>query len=414
MCAVRRSSIFGVFGAFGAGLVLLAGCGSDPGNTDVKAPTVSTPKAPDDPAPADLPTGSGVGGVKLVKIGDFEEPLYVTQPPGEDRDLFVVERAGRIKVIRDGEVLPVPFLDIGGEVATDFNEQGLLSMAFSPDYRRSGLFYVYYTDTSGDVKIVEYSRSDSEQPLANPESARELLGIEHSENDNHNGGLLAFGPDGGLYAGIGDGGAAGDPKRNAQNLSVLLGKILRIDPSPQGGKPYGIPEDNPFVDRSGARPEIFEYGLRNPWRFSFDPFNDALTIGDVGQDEFEEIDYLPSAEQAGANLGWSAFEGDARFNDDERAQGAVPPIFTYGREEGCSITGGYVVADPELRTLYRRYVYGDFCVGELRSLVPGLPKASGDKALGQTVPGLSSFGVDNAGHVYATSLSGPVFRLSPG
>jgi len=411
MNAVRRNSLLG---AAGACLVLLAGCGSDPGNTDVKAPTVSTPKPSDDTRPADLPIGSGVGGVKLTKIGDFEEPVYVTQPPGDDRDLFVVERAGRIKVVRDGQVLPVPFLDIGGEVATDFNEQGLLSMAFSPDYGKSGLFFVYYTDTNGDVKIVEYSRSDSKQPLANPESGRELLGIEHSENDNHNGGLLAFGPDGTLYAGIGDGGAAGDPERNAQNLSVLLGKLLRIDPRPSGGKPYGVPKDNPFVGKSGARPEIFEYGLRNPWRFSFDPFNRALTIGDVGQDEFEEIDYLPRSEQSGANLGWSAFEGDARFNDDEQAPGAVPPIFTYGRDAGCSITGGYVVADPSLRTLYRRYIYGDFCAGELRSLIPGLPKARDDKALGVPVSGLSSFGVDNAGHVYVTSLTGPVFRLSPG
>jgi glucose/arabinose dehydrogenase len=411
--ALKRSPIFAVFAALGASLMLLAGCGSDPGNTDVKAPTVETPKPPDEAPPEDLPTGSGAGGVKLTKVGDFDEPVYVTQPPGNDRDLFVVERKGRIRVVRDGKPLPVPFLDISGEVATGFNEQGLLSMAFPPDYESSGLFYVYYTDTNGDIKIAEYRRADSEQPLADPESRRELLGIEHSANDNHNGGLLLFGPDGALYAGTGDGGGAGDPERNAQDLSSLLGKILRIDPAARGGKPYGIPEDNPFLGRSGARPEIFEYGLRNPWRFSFDPFNDALLIGDVGQENLEEVDYLPRGKQAGANLGWSAFEGTARYNDDVKAPGAVAPIFTYGREGGCSITGGFVVADPELPTLYRRYLYGDFCAGQLRSLVPGLPKARDDRELGVPVPGLSSFGVDVAGHVYATSLSGPVFRLSP-
>jgi hypothetical protein len=237
--------------------------------------------------------------------------------------------------------------------------------------------------------------------------------IEHSENDNHNGGLLLFGPDRDLYIGLGDGGAGGDPDRNGQSLSTLLGKILRIDPRAQDGKPYGIPEDNPFVGRSGAKPEIFAYGLRNPWRFSFDSQNDALLIGDVGQDRFEEVDYLPRSAQPGANLGWSAFEGPARFNDDQQAPGAVQPVLSYGREDGCSITGGYVVRDRALTSLYGRYLYADYCVGEMHSFTPAAGKVSDDRPLGETVPGLSSFGVDNAGHVYATSFEGPVYRIDP-
>ncbi len=395
-------------------LLLAAGCGSsDPGNTDVKAPTVTAPSTTTQAPQPNQPTGNGNGGVKLTKVGDFEEPLYVTQPPGDDQDLFVVQRGGQIRVVRDGKTLPAPFLDVGNKITTGFNEQGLLSMAFAPDYQKSGRFYVYYTDTNGDIKVVEYRRSAGDPLKADPASARQLLGIEHSANDNHNGGLLLFGLDGSLYIGVGDGGAAGDPQRNGQNLGVLLGKILRIDPRPSGGKPYGVPKDNPFVGRSGARPEIFDYGLRNPWRFSFDPVSGSMLIADVGQDRFEEVDDLPRGKHAGANLGWSAFEGDARFNEDQKAPGAVAPILTYGRDRGCSITGGYVVRDPDLTTLYGRYVYGDFCIGKLYSFVPSLPKAADDKPLGPTVPALSSFGVDNAGHVYAVSLEGAVYRLDP-
>jgi glucose/arabinose dehydrogenase len=393
---------------------LVAGCGSDPGNTDVKAPTVPTQpsKQPEQPK---LPTGSGTGGVKLSKVGDFDEPVYVTQPPGERGPagrLFVVERGGTIRFVSQGKVIPTPYLDVSSRIATGFEEQGLLSMAFAPDFKQSGRFYVDYTDSAGDIRVVEYREADS--GLADPDSARLVLGVEHSENDNHNGGLLLFGPDRSLYIGVGDGGAAGDPHRNGQSLSTLLGKILRIHPLPSGGKPYGIPKDNPFVGRPGDRPEIFDYGLRNPWRFSFDPVTGALLIGDVGQDQFEEVDDLPRGKQAGANLGWSAFEGDARFNEDQKAPGAVRPILTYGRDRGCSITGGYVVRDPALATLYGRYIYGDFCLGELRSLIPAIPKAKDDKALGVSVPGLSSFGEDSAGHIYATSLQGPVYRLAPG
>ena len=390
---------------------LLVGCGSGGGSTTAKVPA---PPAHQGKAPANLPTGDGNGGVTLTKLGDFDEPLYVTQPRGESADLFVVQRTGAIRVIHDGTVQPQPFLDVSARITSAGTEQGLLSMAFAPDYAKSGRFYVDYTDTNGDTRVVEYRRSAGNPLRADPGSAREVLGVKQPF-ENHNGGLVLFGPDGDLYIGLGDGGAEGDPQRNGQNLGTLLGKILRIDPLQQGGKPYGIPKGNPFVGRAGARPEIFEYGLRNPWRFSFDPFNRALAIGDVGQNEFEEVDYLPRGRAAGANLGWSAFEGYARFNSDQSAAGAVPPIFVYSHSGGgCSITGGYVVRDRRLPTLYRRYLYGDFCLGELHSLIPALPKARDDKPLGLKVPALSSFGEDSAGHVYVTSLSGPVYRLDPG
>jgi hypothetical protein len=224
-----------------------------------------------------------------------------------------------------------------------------------------------------------------------------------------------FGPDNLLYVGLGDGGSEGDPDRTGQDLGTLLGKILRIDPRQRGGHPYSVPPSNPFVDQQGARPEIYSYGLRNPWRFSFDRLTGALAIGDVGQSAWEEIDLVPRGAGRGANFGWSAFEGFARFNDDQSAPNAVPPVLVYSHDEGgCSVTGGYVVRDRLLASLYGRYLYGDYCLGDLRSFpaVPD-PRASDDRALGPRVPSLSSFGQDNAGHIYATSLDGPVYRLVP-
>ena len=401
---MRRNSNLG---AFGVCLAMLAGCGGDDTTSETPAPP---PKDGGGGAPS---VGNGNGGVELIEVGSFSEPVYITQPSAERNALFVIERGGAIRVIQDGETLSEPFLDIGQEISTAGTEQGLLSMAFAPDYESSGLFYVYYTDPAGDVQIVEYQRSADDPLRADPGSARKLLTIEHSEYENHNGGLLLFGPDKMLYAGVGDGGGGGDQDRRGQDLGTLLAKMLRIDPSPRGGKPYGIPKDNPFVGQAGARPEIFEYGLRNPWRFSFDSENDALLIGDVGQDQFEEVDYVPRAEQAGANLGWSAFEGKARYNEDQQAPEAIAPILTYGREGGCSITGGYVVRDPDLTSIYGRYVYGDFCEGRLRSFIPSASNAKDDKDLGVSVGGLSSFGEDSSGQVYVTSFEGPVYRIDP-
>jgi glucose/arabinose dehydrogenase len=387
---------------------LVAGCGGGDDDETTAAVTAETVEATET-AETTQQIGSGEGGVALQKVGEFDEPTYVAQAPGGN-DLYVVERSGRLRIVRDGETLEQPALDLSAEVSDEGQEQGMLSVAFDPDFATSRLLYVYFTGSDQDQHVVEFrAREDG---IVEEGSRRDVLRMDDFAS-NHNGGLLLFGPDGHLYIGTGDGGIADDPERNGQDLGSLLGKLLRIDPRPSGGQPYGIPPDNPFVGRAGARPEVYSYGLRNPWRFSFDRENQALTIADVGQNSLEEVDYTPAGRARGANFGWSAFEGTERFNEDQTAPGAVPPVLTYGREGGCSITGGYVVRDPSLPSLAGRYVYGDFCAGELRSFVPAVGGARGDRPLGVEVSSLSSFGEDGAGHIYATSLDGPVFRLVP-
>jgi glucose/arabinose dehydrogenase len=324
----------------------------------------------------------------------------------------VVEQTGLVQVLTDGEREASPFIDLSGQVSC-CGEQGLLSIAFDPRYEDSGLAYVDYTDRDGDTRVVEYRRSSDDPLTLDPASRRVVLRVDQPFA-NHNGGLLMFGPDDLLYIGLGDGGSANDPDRNGQDLGVLLGKILRIDPRPAGGRAYSIPASNPFTGQEGARAEVYSYGLRNPWRFSFDRLTGALSIGDVGQVQFEEVDLVPRGAGSGTNFGWSAYEGFERFNDDQSADDAVPPVLVYGHDEGCSVTGGYVVRDRSLPSLYGRYLYGDYCAGELRSF-PSQPgrRASDDRALDLNVPSLSSFGEDNAGHLYATSLDGPVYRLAP-
>jgi glucose/arabinose dehydrogenase len=348
--------------------------------------------------------------VELTEIGEFDSPLYVTQPPGDNDDLYVVEQGGRvIRVTPDGATST--FLDISSDV-TAGGEQGLLSIAFAPDFDDTGLLYADYTNTEGDTRVVEYHSSD-EGRTADPSTARELLAVDQPY-ENHNGGLLEFGLDDRLYVGLGDGGSAGDPERRGLDLSTPLGKILRIDPTAQDGSEYGIPPDNPFTGHDGARPEIYSYGLRNPWRFSFDRPSGSLVIADVGQESQEEVDVIDAGKASGANFGWSAFEGDARFNDDQPADGAIAPDVVLSHGDGfCSITGGYVVRDRRLTTLYGRYVYGDFCRPELRSFDPAGGTAGDDHDIGVSVPNLSSFGTDDDGHVYATSITGPVYRLDP-
>jgi glucose/arabinose dehydrogenase len=350
--------------------------------------------------------------VRLTKLGDFDHPLYVTQAPGDRRDLFVVEETGRARVLTPQGTSSTPFLDLHDEVSC-CGEQGLLSIAFAPDYGRSGLVYADYTNRAGDTRVVEYHRSSDDPLTVDPSSRRVVLRVVQPF-PNHNGGLLMFGPDGLLYIGLGDGGSEGDPDRNGQSLATLLGKILRIDPRAHGGRPYSVPASNPFTNRAGARPEIYSYGLRNPWRFSFDRLTGDLSIGDVGQDRFEEVDLVGRGQGRGANFGWSAFEGFARFNQDQSAPNAVPPVLVYSHDNGCSVTGGYVVRDASLKSLYGRYLYGDYCAGQLRSF-PAIPgkRATDDRPLGLEVPSLSSFGEDDAGHIYATSLDGPVYRLDP-
>jgi glucose/arabinose dehydrogenase len=358
------------------------------------------------------PVRAAATGVKLKRIGTFSAPTYVTAPRGDTHRLFVVERAGRIRIVKDGKKLGTPFLDISSNVRTDV-ERGLLSMAFAPDYAKSGRFYIYFTDNTGDIHIQEGRRSSGNPDIA-AGSRRNLLTIGHREFPNHDGGQLQYGPDNRLYAGIGDGGSGGDPHNHGQSLNTRLGKLLRIDPrAPSGGRPYGV-KGNPFAGRSGAFPEIWAYGLRNPWRFSFDRSTGDLVIADVGQDTEEEVDFARRGTGRGANYGWNVFEGRRRFRSGS-APGAVKPRVVHDHSAGyCSIVGGYVVRDKSLGSLYGRYVYGDFCKSPLRSVKLGRKSgASGDKTIGVSVGSLVSFGEDARGRVYAVSLDGGVFRLVP-
>lgn len=394
--------------AVSAGLVL--GCGgSDSGSAARATATASATQAPAEATAT--PGAAARKGVRLVRIGRFDEPVFVTAPPADRSVQFVVERAGRIMVVRGGRKLDAPFLDISSQVESGYQEQGLLSMAFAPDYASSGRFYVYFTGNDGDQRVVEYRRASADR--ADAGSARLVLQMADSE-PNHNGGLLLFGPGGHLYIGTGDGGGGGDrhgARGNAQNLGSLLGKILRIDPRASGGRAYSVSRSNPFVGRSGARGEIYSYGLRNPWRFSFDRRTRDLAIGDVGQNEVEEIDFVRSGR--GKNFGWRPFEGRSRYTPGETAPGHVRPVIQRFHSSGnCSITGGVVVRDRAVPALYGRYVFGDFCRGrvETAKLRPG--RASAQRTTRLLVPSLSSFGEDARGRVYATSLDGPVYRLA--
>jgi glucose/arabinose dehydrogenase len=364
---------------------------------------------------ADTATPSAKRGVGLKSIGSFDAPVYVTSAPGFPKLLFVVEQPGRIVVLKGGRRAGT-FLDLRGLVNYG-GERGLLSIAFPPDYARSKRFYIYYTNSDGSIQIDEF-RSRSATRAASG-SRRPVITIPHPVNSNHNGGQLQF-LGNLLYFGTGDGGSGGDPPNNAQNKDVLLGKLLRVDPRASGGKPYTVPASNPFVGEPG-RDEIFSYGLRNPFRFSFDTSHGTprIAIGDVGQSQVEELDYTTVGKASGANFGWDAFEGFGEYTDENSGTpdpgGTVKPIFAYPHSRGgsCSIIGGYVVRDRRLAGMRGRYVYADLCEGQLRSLVPHLKRASDDRRLGLQVSSPSSFGEDQRHRLYVTSLEGPVYRLVP-
>jgi glucose/arabinose dehydrogenase len=353
--------------------------------------------------------------IKLKRIGKFSQPVYVEDAPGTG-GIFVVEKGGRIKLLQGGRERL--FLNISGLVQAG-GEQGLLSVAFPPDYATTRLFYVYFTNNQGNQTIAEV-RASADGLNADAGTLRQVLEVPHPNHTNHDGGQLQFGPDGLLYIGTGDGGGAGDGPDNAQSTNSLLGKILRIDPRVQGTQPYTSPPTNPFISDPG-RDEIYALGLRNPFRFSFDltssPGTPRMVIGDVGQDRFEEIDYETVAGTNGANFGWNDFEGFAPFpgahspgpNRHDR------PIKVYSLAGSkCALIGGYVVSNRALKGLRGRYLYGDFCAGKVRSLIPGLGGARRDRGTGVTVPMLSSFGEAQGGAIFATSLRGPVYRLKRG
>jgi glucose/arabinose dehydrogenase len=371
-------------------------------------PVVPTPPPPE-PSPTDVSTAA-----VLAQVGTFERPVLVTAPAGDDR-VFVVEQTGAVRIVRDGEVLERPFLDFRDHV-TSLGESGLLAIAFAPDYAQSGLVYVFYNSRSGpygDIRISELRRDATNPDILDPATERVLLTIP-KPYENHNGGMLQFGPDGYLYASVGDGdpGAVNRAGHFAQTLDDLLGNILRIDP--RGGDPYGVPADNPFVGRNGdTRPEIWAYGLRNPWRFWIDHPTRTMLIGDAGATAREEVDLVP-LDRPGVNFGWPCFEGTLVFDTTASCQDPVGPLFDFPRDDGvCVVVGGVVARDARIRALSGRYVYGDLCAGTITAVGLDGSRATRSDVLDVKVPLLSSFGVDGAARVYVMSVQGGVYRLDP-
>ena len=338
----------------------------------------------------------------------LQSPVHLTAPAGDAR-LFVVEQPGRIRIIENGSVLPEPFLDIVSEVKFG-GEQGLLSVAFHPDYARNGLFFVNYTDRNGDTRIERYRVSGSDRNRADPASVKRLLSIDQPYS-NHNGGLVVFGPDGKLYIGMGDGGSGGDPQGNGQNPNTLLGKLLRIDVDQ--GDPYAIPAGNPYA-AGGGRPEIWSIGMRNPWRFSFDEAAGLLYVADVGQNAWEEVDVVP-ANQPGLNYGWNVTEAGHCFRSQScDREGMVDPVVEYSHADGCSITGGYVYRGSRIPSLVGHYLYADYCRGWVRSFRYDGGQVQDRAELGVGDVGqVLSFGEDSARELYILSSNGRVYRLAP-
>lgn len=343
-------------------------------------------------------------------MGSFDAPTAVTGAPGDPRRVYVLQRSGQVMLLLNGHKQPRPFLDISSSVYSQgSDEQGLLGIAFPADYGITGRFYVDYTVPGNDIRIAQYRRSPGDANLALASSAHTLLTIDHHAFTNHNGGQLAFGPEGDLFIGVGDGGSEGDPSENGQNTGTLLAKILRIAPTADGG--YTIPRGNPFAGQPGKRAEIWAYGLRNPWRFSFDRATGDMIVGDVGQDREEELDFAPAGSGSGANYGWSVWEGDRRFRAGN-APRAVPPVLTLRHSDGyCAVIGGYVVRDRSLPSLFGTYLFGDYCRAKIESVKLSRGRATGLRATGLEVPSLSSFGQDARGHIYVASLQGGVYRL---
>ena len=383
----------------------LAACGSPQADAE-------TPTAPPANPPTESPTPTPTVALEPF-ISGLEQPTAVVNARDGSGRLFVTQKTGLARIVQDGSVLDAPFLDLTDTVSTN-SEQGLLGLAFHPDYAENGRFFVNYTRGDGDTVIAEYAVSEDANS-ADPASERILLTIPQPY-PNHNGGDLAFGPDGYLYTGMGDGGAGGDPEGNGQDPDTLLGAMLRIDVD--NGEPYSVPQDNPFASAEGAAPEVWAYGLRNPWRFSFDRETGDLWIADVGQNAFEEVNMQSADSAGGENYGWNITEGESCFNeanptaplescDDENLVG---PVLEYPHSEGRSVTGGYVYRGEAIPALKGFYVYGDFTSGT----VWGAAAQSGGYAsteLAESGFNVVAFGEDEAGELYVADFSGAVYRI---
>ncbi len=344
--------------------------------------------------------------VRLTKIAELDNPIALV-PAGDD--LLVITQGGTLNRIRDGVLDDEPLLDISDQI-TSGGERGLMGLALSPD---GAYLYLDFTDTRGDTRIVEYPFADGR-----PDPSRQRLVLtQRQPQPNHNGGEVVFGPDGKLYIGFGDGGGAGDQGDgharggNGQSLRTFLGKLLRIDPRPCRGQAYSVPPDNPFVGRDGARPEIWAYGLRNPWRFHFDRANGELWIGDVGQSDWEEVDRQPAG-QGGANYGWNRREGRHQFVG-EPPPDAVDPIFEYSSDRGCSIVGGFVYRGSAIAAMAGAYLYTDYCTSRIYAVEIAGGRRVSEREIAKTASP-SSFGEDADGELYVLSLAGVVYRIDPG
>ncbi len=385
------------------------------------ATSVPPTRAAATPASTTKPTASPVQTfdpktttIRLNKItGGLRNPVGIANAGDGSNRLFIVEKAGTIRIVRDGAVASQPFLDITNLVYSAGTEQGLLGLAFAPDYRTGGVFYVYYIGQDRNSTLARYKVS-SDPDRADPASGAVIFTAQQPPYPNHKGGELIFGPDGYLYLGLGDGGSAGDPQGNGQNLNSPLGKILRFDVSK--GSPYAIPADNPFKDRQGARPEIWAYGLRNPWRFSFDRATGDLYIADVGQNVWEEINFQPRSSKGGENYGWNRMEGNHCFPPDSQCQttGFVMPVAEYSHSEGgCSVTGGYVYRGKAQPALTGAYLFADYCSGKFWALSRAADGPWQKTALTQVAISPSSFGEDEAGELYVAAINqGELYRVA--
>lgn len=344
---------------------------------------------------------------RIVAEG-LQQPIGLFHAADGSGRLFILEQAGRILIWQDGKMLPDVFLDIRDRVGSQGFEQGLLGLAFHPQYTTNGYFFVNYTDRKGDTVIARFTM-DAQQPYYTDASTEKILLRVGQPYANHNGGMLAFGPDGYLYIGLGDGGSAGDPQGNGQSLNSLLGKILRLDVDQ--GDPYAIPVDNPYL-QGQALPEIWAYGLRNPWRFSFDSLTGDLLIADVGQNQWEEINYQPAGSPAGANFGWNFYEASMPFSGQAIDPASmVFPVFEYSHAQGCSVTGGEIYRGQGIPELFGVYLFGDFCSGNVWGMVRDSQNAWTTNLLFENQGPITSFGVDEQGEVYMLLFSGQVYRL---
>jgi glucose/arabinose dehydrogenase len=391
---------------------------STPLTPTLPQPTATTAAIQEVQTRTDFPDPTGFTWQQV--IGGLEKPLGLTHAGDGSGRLFVVEQPGRIWIIQNSQLSQQPFLDITDRVGSSGNEQGLLGLAFHPDYPQNGYFFVNYTDRNGDTLISRFQVSADDPDRADPTTEKQLIFVNQPFS-NHNGGSLAFGPDGYLYIGLGDGGSQGDPRGFAQSLVTMLGKILRIDVDQ--GDPYTIPADNPFA-QGGGLGEIWAYGLRNPWRMAFDRLTGDLYIGDVGQDKWEEIDFIAAADfyqspdvhqlrsPGGLNFGWSLFEGLHPYKGKlQQDVHVISPVAEYGHSEGCSVTGGVVYRGSRLPDWQGIYLYGDYCTGRLWGLLRDAQGVWQSRVLFDGVGRITSFGEDEMGEVYLVDQTGNVLRL---